>query len=113
MASIFTTRRHLLSLGLLTCAGVALPAAVFAAVTEPAWLTSLSRQLGKQSTWVSTERSAEGGVELHCGMRDAGAWAKSFSRGAARDTKVQAAGNVLTFTRDGHVVRVVMHPVTV
>ena len=86
--------------------------AAFAATPGPAWLSSLAGQLEKLSAWVRVERGAEGLVVLHCGMRDAAAWAKSFS-GVAQQAKVRAAGNVLTFSRDGHAVRVVMHAATV
>ena len=58
-----------------------------------------------------TERGAKGAVAFHCGMRDAAAWAGSFSKLAAKDVRVLAAGNILSFSRGGRAVRVVMHPV--
>ncbi len=108
-----TSRRRLLSLGLLTCAGAALPADAFAAPNDPSWLTLLSKQLNKQSRWLRKGRGAKGEVEFHCGIGDAPAWSASFSKLAARDTKVRAAGNVLSFSRGGHNVRVVMHQASV
>ena len=113
MATNPTSRRRLLSLGLLTCAGAALPAFGLAPPHDPAWLTCLSKQLNKQSSWLRKGRGAKGEVEFHCGIGDAAAWSASFSKLAAKGTKVLAAGNVLTFSRDECAVRVVMHQASV
>ncbi len=107
-----TSRRRLLSLGLITCAGAALPAFALAATGDPAWLTCLSKQLSNQSSWLRKKQGAKGEVEFHCGIRDAAAWSASFSKMAAKNTKVLAAGNVLTFSRGECAVRVVMHQAT-
>ena len=107
-----TSRRRLLSLGLLACAGAALPAFALAPADDPAWLTLLSRQLNKQSRWLRKGRGTKGEMEFHCGIRDAASWSASFSKLAAKDTKVLAAGNVLTFRRGECAVRVVMHVLT-
>ena len=113
MATNQISRRRLLFLGLLTCAGAALPASAVAAPDDPGWLGEFSKQLGELSTWVRREPGANGVVELHCGMRDAAAWARSFSRLAAKDTMVHASGNVLTLSRGGRSLRVVMHQASV
>ncbi len=107
-----TSRRRLLSLGLLACAGAALSAFAVAPPTDPAWLTLLSKQLNKQSRWLRKGRGTKGEVEFHCGIRDAAVWSASFSKLAAKGTKVLAAGNALTFRRGECAVRVVMHVLT-
>lgn len=104
-----TSRRRLLTLGLLTGAGAALPAFALAPHGDPAWLTLLTEQLNKQSCWLRQGRGAKGEVEIHCGIQDPAAWAASFGKLVAKETKVLASGNALTFSRDDCAVRVVMH----
>jgi len=109
MVTKSTSRRRLLSLGLLTCAGAALPAFALSPPDVPEWLTLLTEQLNTQSRWLRQGRGTKGEVEFHCGIQDAAAWSASFSKLAAKDTKVLASGNVLTFSRGERAVRVVMH----
>jgi hypothetical protein len=75
---------------------------------EPVWLTDLTKRLRQQSWHMSTKRGAAGAVEFHCGMRDAASWAESFGKLIAGEFKVRASENVLTFSRGGKAVRVIM-----
>lgn len=109
MLTLRTSRRHWLSLGLLTCASAAVPVTAFATPALPAWLAAFSGELAKSSVWVRTERGIDGVFELHCGIRDAAEWAKAFSSPAGTG-RVLAKGNILTFSRAGCAVQVIMHP---
>lgn len=109
MATHPTSRRRILSLGILSCAGAALPAAADSLLkTEPAWLSGLTRRLQGMSSWVRTATVA-GVTELHCGLSDAAAWAGCSAKLAGRGNRVFARGNVLSFSLNGRDVRVVMH----
>ena len=109
MLTIRTSRRHWLSLGLLTCASAAVPATVFAAPALPPWLAAFSGELAKRSVWVRTERAIGGEFELHCGVRNATEWAAAFSS-LAGTGRVHAKGNTLTFSKAGCALQVIMHP---
>ncbi len=109
MLTLRTSRRQWLSLGLLTCASAAVPATAFATPALPAWLAALSGELTKQSVWVRTERGIDGEFEVHCGIRDAAEWSKAFSS-LAGTGRVHAKGNILTFSKAGCTLQVIMHP---
>ncbi|MES2469176.1 MAG: hypothetical protein V4675_17850 [Verrucomicrobiota bacterium] len=109
MLTIRTSRRHWLSLGLLTCASAAVPSTAFATPALPAWLAAFAGELAKNSVWVQTERGIDGELELHCGIRDAAAWSKAFSS-LAGTGRVHAQGNILTFSKAGCALQVIMHP---
>jgi hypothetical protein len=102
-----TSRRRLLSLALFTSVSASLPAGVYA-IEDPAWLTGLSKQLEQLSHRMSRKSGTAGEVEFHCEMQDAAFWGASVARLTARGTPVRAQGNVLTFSRSGKVVRLVM-----
>jgi hypothetical protein len=100
------TRRTFLTLGLLAGAGSALPR--WAA--GPDWLAALRDRLLALAVWVRTERAPDGAVEAHCGVADPRAWAGCAEHLAGRGIPVRAAGNTLSFSANGHPVRIILHP---
>ncbi len=104
------TRRHFLSLSLLTAAGAALaPFAGPLASAVPHCLASLEDRLRGISRWVRPATGIDGVAEYHCGMADAPAWGRAISLHAGTEIKIKASGNILSATVAGTPVRLVMH----
>ena len=111
MADHLTSRRRVLSLGFLTCgSGVLRAAPEFGSGVDSAWQKELMARLRSIASWVRPVAAADA-LELHCGVAELGSWAGRPARIAGKGTRVHARGNILTFTVDGHAVRVVLHSV--
>ncbi len=102
------TRRSFLGLGILAGASAALPLLV----ASPDWLAGFRDRLRALAAWVRTEQAADGAVEAHCGVADPRTWAGCAEQLAGRGVPVRAGGNTLSFTANGHRVRIILHPLS-
>jgi len=105
-----TSRRSLITTGLMTAISLTFPTGNLAAAESPAWMAPLLTNLKGLSSWVRTGIDRDGIATFHCGMSDPSAWVARAGNLAGKGQKVMARGNVLTVRIADHQARIVIHP---